>query len=175
MNLHSIIFRKRLFLSLLALLLLSSCGQLYEFHSQKAQDIIQDKPFGGTVSLKVAVPPTFNFAWGFDEFKLYVKEAVEKQYIYTLKKCFEGDLVEGTAETNIVVTALDMSIFPIASLVYDVRLFFRVEIYDSSMSKQETFMIYGFGSDSDGNRALEKAVANSFYQLLPSLEDLFVR
>lgn len=43
------------------------------------------------------------------------------------------------------------------------------------MNRQKTIMVYGFGSDSNGNRALEKAVANSYYQLLPALEELSVR
>ena len=155
----------------------AGCGGLQEYRVQNLPNMAWDKKFPGDVSLTVATEAVYNHSWGFYDYKLYVKDGVQKGYEHFLKQCFEGGYKPENGSIQLVVTALDISTFPIGGLLIDIRLFFRVEVFyqqsNQQKRKQKTVMVYGFGSDSDGNKALEKAIANSFYQLLPYLEEMF--
>lgn len=155
--------------------LLFGCGGVHHYQIEKAQPTTIAKKLPGTVSLKVFAETIYHHTLGMHKYELYVKEAVEKQFQESLRESFEGGLLPEGAETNILVTALDTSTFPIADVINDVRLFFRVEIFDQKMNRLKTLTIYGFGCDAQGNVALGKAAVNSFYQLLPVLEELFIR
>lgn len=157
------------------LCLLIGCGGTYEYRVEKLAAVSYDKKFPDSISLSVSTESVYNHTLGFKTYKLYIEEGVKKYYEHALSQCFTGGLIPQPADINIAVTAMDTSIFPIAGLIIDIRLFFKVQILNKKMQKEKTAMIYGFGSDPDGSRALEKAVANSFYQLLPYLEELFVR
>lgn len=158
---------------------LTGCGGLYEYRVNNLASLPWDKKFPGDVSLSVATEPVYNHGWGFYEYKLHVRDGVQKQYQHLLNQCFEGGCKNEGGNIHLIVTALDTSTFPVGSMLIDIRLFFRVEIFymhsNAQKRKQKTVMIYGFGSDSNGNgnHAMEKAVANSFYQLLPTLEEMF--
>jgi hypothetical protein len=173
------IFAIRPVLLLTLCVLVTGCGGLYEYRVQNMASLPWDKKFPGDVSLSVATEPVYNHAWGFYEYKLHVRDGVEKEFQHLLNQCFEGGCKAEGGNIHIVVTALDTSTFPIGSLLIDIRLFFRVEIFyqpsNAPKRKQKTVMVYGFGSDStgNGNHALEKAIANSFYQLLPTMEEMF--
>ena len=153
------------------------CAGTYDYKIEKAQNINIDvvKKMPGTISFKVSAEPIYHHTLGYKNYKLHVKDALEKQLLESLAQCFEGGLRQENAETNLIITALDTSTFPINDVINDIRLFLRVEIFDQKMSRQKTLTIYGFGCDANGNIALGKAVANSFYQLLPVLEELFIR
>ena len=158
------------------LLITTSCGGTSEYRLEKVQKILYDKTFQGTVNInKIAVPEVFHETLGFYDYNLYLRDAIKRQYTKSLEKCFAGGLVEKNAEYNFIITSLDISTFPIASVLIDIRIYLQIEIFDKRMEKVKTVMIYGFGSDPNGNRALEKAVRNSFYQLIPPLEELFYR
>ncbi len=165
-------------LALLALILtfLVNCGgtHIYKLESI-SENIATRKPLPGTVSLKVAAEPVYHHALGINKYELYVQEAVEKQFQHSLQNSFAGGFTEKQAETNLIVTAIDTSTFPISNVINDIRIFFRVEIFDREMQLQKTWTIYGFGSDPEGHRAMEKAVANAFWQLVPILEEMFIR
>ncbi len=156
---------------------LCCCTGTYDYKIEKAQNINVNvlKKLPGTVTFKVAAESIYHHNLGPKNYRLHVKDAMEKQLKESLAQCFEGGVKEESAETNLIITALDTSTFPIANLINDVRLFFRVEVFDQKMSRQKTTTVYGFGCDADGNIALGKAVSNSFYQLLPILEELFIR
>lgn len=154
---------------------LIGCGgtRTYSVQDLAAAEIQRQLP--GTVNIKTAMETTYFHEIGLYNYELNLEEGVQNQYAKSLGALFQEGLKADTAETNIIITALDTSIFPIAGIIIDVRLFFRVEIFDEQMEKQKTVMIYGFGSDEDGNVALSKAITNSFYQLLPELEEMFVQ
>ncbi len=163
------------YFALLSILFLVGCGGTYHYQLQNIQNITADKTLPGNVSLSISSQDKYNHALGFYHYELYVKDAVEKQFKDSLGRCFSQGLVEKNGSTHVAITTLDASIFPISSVITDVRLFFRVQIFDQSMQLQKTVTIYGFGSNPDGNIALEKATANAFFQLLPILEELFIR
>lgn len=134
-----------------------------------------DRKLPGSVNVAISVEPVYNYELGNYDYKLYLEQGVKKHYQAFLSQCFQGGIKPKPADVNLHVTALDVSIFPIAGIIIDIRLFFKVEIFDKEMQKQKTVMVYGFGSAPDGNKALEKAITNSCYQLLPDMEELFVR
>ena len=153
---------------------LGGCWGTHEFRVQCIPKIAMDKKLPGKVSFKVSTQEIYSHKLGFHEYKLHLKNGINVCYKKLLSEVFEGGVSQKVSDVNLFITALDTSIFPIASVIIDIRLFFKVEIFDKNMQKQKTAMIYGFGSDPDGNKALEKAISNSFYQLLPYLEEIFV-
>lgn len=163
------------YLSIFFILFLYGCGGTREYSLQSPQEIPMEKKLPGTVNLKVFSPPKYQDNLGLYKYNVRLKEAITKQYEFSLQKLFEGGLKEKRTETNIHVTSLDTSIFPISGLVIDIRVFLKIEIFDANMGKLKTINIYGFGSAEDGNKALQKAVANSFHQLIPTVEELFIR
>lgn len=157
------------------LLFLCCCGGTREYRLSETQEISMGTKFPEGVSLKIFANEKYQDSLGIYTYNVYLKEAISKQYSFSLKKAFSNGLKKDLAETNIHITSLDTSIFPIAGLIIDIRVFFKIEIFDKNMSKLKTLRIYGFGSAQDGNKALEKAIVNSFHQLIPVLEELFIR
>ncbi|NUM33566.1 MAG: hypothetical protein HUU50_03430 [Candidatus Brocadiae bacterium] len=169
-------FGKNVMIFFIVLCLCCCSGtHIYKIEKPQSININLVKKLPGTVSFKVAAETIYHHNLGYKKYQLYVKDAMEKQLSESLGQCFEGGVQAENAETNLIITALDTSTFPIASIINDVRLFFRVEVFDQKMSRQKTTTVYGFGCDADGTVALGKAVSNSFYQLLPVLEELFIR
>ena len=169
--------RTSIFLAVLFFVSVAGCGGVYDYRLVNVQSISMDGQLPGDVSLKVASEDIYHHSLGIKSYRLFVKDAIERQYKDSLGKCFEKG-INDNAETGIIITVLDTSTFPISTIINDIRLFFRIEIMkkgDVKMEKQKTVMIYGFGSDPDGNKAMEKAVGNSVYQLLPILEEMFIR
>lgn len=164
-----------MFFMCICILGMIGCGGTYHYKLQKTQVTAFAKKIPGSVNFKVSAEKTYSHAVGTRLYKLYVKEAVEKQFKESLSKCFEKGIEKESPDITIMITAIDTSILPIAYIINDVRLYFRIEIFDKDMNKQKTLTIYGFGSDPDGNKALEKSLANTFHQLLPVLEELFIR
>ena len=159
-------------------LFIIGCGSVYDYRLQQPQLAKYDKKLPGDVSFKVAAEDIYHHALGINKYNLHVREAIEKQFAANLQECFSKGINPKNAETTIFITVLDTYTFPIADLINDIRLFFRVEIFkrvDNKLEKQKTLTVYGFGSDTSGNRAIEKATLNAFYQLLPTLEELFIR
>lgn len=112
------------------LLLLTGCGGVYHYHLQNVQEIgfPENKKMPGNVSLKVSAEKIYNHVLGFKTYKLYLREGIEKQYTDSLNNCFSKGLKKGSAENNVIVTAMDTSIFPIADIINDIRIFLKVEI-----------------------------------------------
>lgn len=167
----------RFFLCLLVIsCFMMGCGGTYQYRLEKIEPVQPAKTLPGTVNLKSdGIQEVYHHELGFHKYELYVKDAVVKQFRDSLARCFADGIKDEQADVNIVVTALDTSTFPIGSIINDVRLFFRVEIFDQKMNLQKTTTIYGFGSSENGNRAMEKAVSNAFKQLLPLLEEMYIR
>ncbi|WP_372368164.1 hypothetical protein [Candidatus Uabimicrobium sp. HlEnr_7] len=163
------------YLFIFFILFLYGCGGTREYRLQEPQKISVEKKLPGNVNLKVFSPPKYQDNLGLYKYNIHLKDAITKQYEFSLRNLFENELQKDRAETNIHVTSLDTSIFPISGLVIDIRVFLKIEIFDTKMRKLKTLKIYGFGSAEDGNKALQKAVANSFHQLIPAVEELFVR
>lgn len=157
-------------------ILLVGCGGTHQFRAEKTEPVLAAKQLPGTVSLKTeGIQEIYHHSLGVHKYELYVREAIQKQFHDSLTRSFAGGVKDSPAESNLVVTAIDTSVFPVAGVISDVRLFLRVEIFDHKMNLQKTAAIYGFGSSEEGSRAMEKASANAFRQLLPLLEEMYVR
>lgn len=167
---------KEIVLCLITLILCTvGCGGTYEFRVQKFPEIPLNQIFPESVSLKVSSEDIYNYNLGFSDYKLYVREGIEKHYEYMLAKCFNEVLKDKTADVNLQISTLGVSILPLKGVMMDIRLSFKVEIFNKELRKEKTVVIDGFGSDPDGNRALEQAIGLSFRQLLPTLEDMYVK
>ena len=158
-----------------SIVLICGCGGVYEYKVPEVQDICITHKLPGTVSFTVSAEECYHHDIGVNHYSIFVKDAVEKQCEKSLADTFEGGLVPKNGDVHIMITALNTSAFPITNIINDIRLFFRIEIFDKEMKLQKTAVLYGFGTAKDGNYALKFAVGNMYYQILPLLEELFIR
>jgi len=165
----------KFFMIFLMMVLFCGCGGTYQYQVETPQEITITKKIMGTVSFQVSAEEVYHHKLGINHYNLHVKDAIEKQFSKSLAESFEGGLVKEKGDIHLMITALSTSTFPLKDIINDIRLFFRVEVFNENMQLQKTVTIYGFGTDPDGNIALAKAVANMYYLLLPTLEELFIR
>ena len=150
------------------------CGGTREYRVVKTTGVKYNQQFPGSIALTINSEKIYTQTVGLYDYKLHLQEGLQKYYEEFLKQQFKGG-VNNKSEFGVSVTVLDTSIFPVAGVIFNVTIVLKVEFTDKKLGRQKTFSIYGLGTSTDGNQALEKAINNSLWQLVPHLEEQFAK
>ena len=155
------------------LMLIVGCGGIHEYRLGNIPKFSYDKKLPGSITCQVSAENVYNHTVGLHTYKLYLRDAVAKEYKKLLGECFQNGYKEKNGDYILILSVQNSSIFPIYGLIINVWFTLKVEIFNSKMEKQKTIVLNAFGTDKEGSKALSKAIFNSFTILLPHLEEIF--